>query len=275
MTPSRRIAATFLTLVLAMVAALAGLAGLTPSYAGTASTAATSAHLAPASQSASLAASDGYTYWAYFTWDASASNWQLAPVGANDKKIDPEDGDVYGFRWALNVGTTSAREPRAGGDFAAICGSEPTTGSGVRIAYVIDYGTSTDAPSGQQPPEPRGICLNAKGSATVQQALQAATPVRTSGGGFLCAIDNYPSSGCGDTFKNAKNPPPDQPVELVLPTQATGSASDTSTNPSDATSSQSDSESDSGSGAAWPIILTIAIVAILTVGALVVRRRRS
>ncbi|MGA9344985.1 MAG: SCO2322 family protein, partial [Nocardioidaceae bacterium] len=197
MTPPRRIAATFITLVLTLVAALAGLAGLAPSYAGTASTAQQSA----LAQARSSAAGDGYTYWAYFTWDASGSRWELAPVGANDKKIDPKDGDVFGFRWALNVGTTSAREPRADGDFAAICGSEPATGSGVQIAFVIDYGTATDAPKGQEPPQPRGICIDAKSSATVQQALQAVTPVRTSSSGLLCAIDNYPASGCGDTVK--------------------------------------------------------------------------
>ena len=95
MTPSRRTAATFTTLILALVAALAGLAGVAPSYAGTASTTQQPA-MAPA-----LAASEGYTYWAYFTWDASGSRWDLAPVGANDKKIDPKDGDVFGFRWAL------------------------------------------------------------------------------------------------------------------------------------------------------------------------------
>ncbi len=271
MTPSRRIAATLTTLVLATLttlAAVVGLAGLAPSYAGTASTSEQVADQQPPR----AVVSTGYTYWAYFTWDSGTARWQLAPVGANDKKISPKDGDVFGFRWALNVGTSSAREPRAGGDFDAICGAQPATPGNVRIAYVIDYGTVADAPGGDPPPQPRGLCVNAKDTATVQQALQAVSPVRTSSSGLLCAIDDYPRTGCGDEIKGAQQPPPDQPVELALPATTTSPGpSDGSTDPSSATSNQ---DSD-GSGNVLPILLTLAIVGILLVGAVVLRRRRS
>jgi hypothetical protein len=209
-------------------------------------------------------AATGYTYWAYFSWDDSNSSWTYATVGPNDKSVKPADGDVYGFRWALHVGS-KGRQPRADGDFEAICGS---AGNGPHVAFVLDYGTAEDAPDGDTPPQAQGICADQRDGFTVQQTLQSEVSVRTGDGGLLCGIDDYPSSGCVDTFKNVEKPAPDEPVDLQLP-------GDSSTDQS-ASSSTADNDADSDdSSKLLTIGVPILIVVALGVGALVLRRRRS
>ncbi|MBA3308685.1 MAG: hypothetical protein H0U28_01310, partial [Nocardioidaceae bacterium] len=86
----------------------------------------------------------GYTYWGFYIWKDAQSTWAYSPVGANDTKDLPDDGDVYGFRWALVV-KGDTRLPRADGDFEAICGDVRNDEGEKRIAFVIDYGAETDA----------------------------------------------------------------------------------------------------------------------------------
>lgn len=272
MTPSRRIAAIVTTPLLAMFA-VAALAELTPSYAGTASTSAT-AHSASQPRTDQLALSKGYTYWGYYTWNAKKKSWDYATVGANDRTKLPADGDVYGFRWALVV--NNPRLPRAAGDFDAICGSEQAGSGEKRVALVIDPGTTSDAVGSDETPPAEGLCAVVKESFTVQQALESLVPIRTGNGGLICGIDGYPSQGCGDTIPDAKEPPTDQPVQLILPNAApTESASTDQPGSESAVSPKASSADSAGSGSSMPILLTIAIVVILIIGALVVRRRRS
>lgn len=266
---SRRWFAALGVLVVASCIALATPAYATPAYATPALTARAGQNGA-AAQSAALAT--GYTYWAYFTWDESSSSWELAPVGANDKKIAPEDGDVFGFRWALNVGTGSAREPRADGDFAAICGDATTTDE-PRVAFVLDYGTTTDAVGDDETPQPRGVCATVRDAWTVQQTLQSVVDVRTASSGLVCGIDGYPSRGCGETVKNAQQPPADEPVDLVLPGEE-GSGDSQTSSPSSSSDAADESDDDS-TDKLWTIGIPVLVVVLLGVGALVLRRRQS
>jgi hypothetical protein len=245
-------------LVLLLTVALTGLAA--PSYAA-------SSH-APAQASGSVAAAvKGYVYWGYYLWNDKKGSWDYATVGANDETAIPEDGDVLGFRWALVV--EDPRLPRADGDFDAICAdTEPSAGQ-KRLAFVIDYGTESDAVGSDETPQPEGVCAQVDENFTAQQALQAEVPLRTGDGGLICGINDYPSTGCGSTVPDAEEPPSDTPVELALPgdeppTSDTGS------------STSADQDDDDDSSNTWLTVgIPVAVVVLLGVGALVMRRRQS
>ncbi|MGI8576339.1 MAG: SCO2322 family protein [Nocardioidaceae bacterium] len=218
------------------------------------------------------AADSGYTYWGFYVWDAKARTWDYMKVGANDSKSLPHDGDVYGFRWALVVKTP--RLPRASGDFAAICARQKPTAGQKRIAFVLDYGTATDAPRGETAPAPQGLCANVSAGFTVQQALQSVTTVRTGSNGLICGISSYPASGCGAQVANAKEGPPDAKVTLQLPNSQTAGNTGTATGQS--AQSEPLGNDSTGSGVNIPLIVVAAVVVIaLMVGALVLRRRQG
>jgi hypothetical protein len=68
----------------------------------------------------------------------------------------------------------------------------------VRVAVVVDFGTESGAPP------PGAVCVavedRSNGAAVLQaRARQLGTPEpRFDGSGFLCAIDGWPESGCGE-----------------------------------------------------------------------------
>jgi len=212
----------------------------------------------------------GYTYWGYYQWDPQTSTWAFAPVGANDTKQLPEDGDVYGFRWALVVGQDT-RPPRADGDFAAICADTEAASGQKRLAFVLDYGTDDDAPEGDRPPAPRGVCATVDEGLTTQQALATVADVRTDDSGLICGIDGYPSDGCGEQVKDVQAPPADQPVDLAL----SGADAEAEQAAQEGGAATPDAEESDGSGLSWPLAAAIAVAVAAGVGALVVRRNRS
>ncbi|MBA3233680.1 MAG: hypothetical protein H0T17_07005 [Propionibacteriales bacterium] len=223
------------------------------------------------------AADEGYIYWGFYTWDTKASTWSFSPVGANDPKQLPEDGDVYGFRWAVVL--KEPRLPRADGDFDTICEGKQVDNGEKQLAFVLDYGADYDAEEGETPPEPRGVCAVVSDKFTVQQALQTVAPVRTDKSGLICAIDSYPSRGCGGVApKGTEENPADTAVELALPAdESQQPETTTTTNPDDAepetTGTADDDTADSSSGT---LTLTVALIVVvaLVVGGLVLRQRR-
>ncbi len=220
-----------------------------------------------------IAAGKGFIYWGFYKWDDETASWAFSLVGANHPKKLPKDGDVYGFRFALIVGSDE-RLPRADGDFDAICGSEEAGEGEKRIAFVLDYGTQADAPDGETPPDPRGVCATAEEDFTVQQALQTVATVRTDESGLICGIDDYPAQGCGEPVTGVSAPPADQQVALDLPgddsSEEGGSASD-----EDAASSPDDSSSDGiSTGTVLTLVLAGLVILTLAVGGFVLSRRR-
>jgi hypothetical protein len=272
MSSTRRAAAFAVALFLSLIASAAAVA--VPSVAASPAPAAPAA--APASQAPALlneappAAATGYTYWGYYIWNPKTDAWDYATVGANDRKQLPEDGDAYGFRWALVV--QDPRLPRAEPDFDAICAETPEASAGEkRIAFVLDYGADVDAPDGTTPPEPRGVCALVDGSYTVQQALQTVAEIRTGNGGLICAIDNYPAQGCGDTIKNAQEGPPDQPVALALPAEEP----DETPAAEEPTQAADNSDDSDDGGFPWGVAIAGGVVVVLAFGALALRRRQA
>jgi hypothetical protein len=190
----------------------------------------------------------GYRYWSF--WDREGSSWTYATQGPST--AHPSDGDVVGFRFAISVDSAKAVQPRGAADFAAICAKTPAKGGSKRVALVIDFGTQSDAPSGETPPAPRTACAQVGTDATTAEALAAAAPpLRYDSNALLCAIAGYPKSGCAE--------------------QVSGS----SIAKDSATPSSSTAKKDSGgSGPSAGLIGGLAAVLVLGAGAVWQARRR-
>jgi len=147
----------------------------------------------------------GYRYWSF--WDRTGTHWTYATQGPSTAR--PDDGDVQGFRFAVSADSADAAQPRGPApDFATICANSPAADGEKRIALVIDFGTPTDAPSGETPPTLRTACATVAPDATTAEALATvAKPLRYDTNALLCAIASYPERGCGEQIAAPKQTP--------------------------------------------------------------------
>jgi MYXO-CTERM domain-containing protein len=137
----------------------------------------------------------GYRYWSF--WDRDGDRWVYATQGPSTAR--PSDGDVQGFRFAVSEDSQDAARPRGEADFKTICAKTPSQDGKKRVALLLDFGTTTDAPSGETPPAPRTACAQVSPDATTAEALAAvAKPLRYDTNALLCAISGYPEKGCGE-----------------------------------------------------------------------------
>ncbi|AEN09729.1 MULTISPECIES: SCO2322 family protein [unclassified Streptomyces] len=153
----------------------------------------------------------GYRYWSFWEGDGGTA-WTYATQGPS--LVRPDDGAVQGFRFAVSEDSQDAARPRRAPDFAAVCAGTPAQDGRKRVALVIDPGTASDAPDGEEPPAPRTACARVAPDASTAQALASvAKPLRYDASAMLCAISGYPRSGCGeqvgrDTGSTGKTPAP-------------------------------------------------------------------
>ncbi|KQV98756.1 SCO2322 family protein [Streptomyces sp. Root369] len=152
---------------------------------------------------ASPAHAAGYRYWSF--WDRTGSTWTYATEGPSTAV--PSDGDVQGFRFAVSEDSADADTPRGTASFTAICGDTAARDGRKRVALVLDFGTASDAPSGETPPARRTECAVIPRDATTAEALAtAAKPLRYNTNALLCAIAGYPETGCGEQVTGATKP---------------------------------------------------------------------
>ena len=175
-------------------------------------------------------ASTTYAYWSY--WQLQGQTWKYANIGP---AMSPAvDGAVDGWRFTI-ASESRAQRPAAQPDFSAVCAKFPKQAGKARVALYIDYGSAG--------PAPRTICSVVDSGLSRASALGAVARLRLNNG-FICAIDNYPSQGCGDAV-----PPTSLPASSTSPTPpGTG-----------------------GSNSPLPMIVTIALAAI----ALLVAQRNA
>ena len=146
------------------------------------------------------AAAASYRYWSF--WAGSGSSWTYQQSGPNSYR--PADGSVDGWRFGVSADSSDAAKPRIAPDFATACAKTPAVSGKKRVAVVIDYGTTDDAPSGEGPPAAVTICATLAPDATSAQLLaQVAPPLRYDSSGILCAISGYPQTGCGDVVSGS------------------------------------------------------------------------
>ncbi|ELS52856.1 SCO2322 family protein [Streptomyces viridochromogenes] len=144
---------------------------------------------------AQTAQAAGYRYWAF--WDRDGGKWTYATQGPATAR--PSDGDVQGFRFAVSEDSGNAAQPRGAATFQVICARTPAQDGKKRVALVIDFGTTADAPAGETPPARRTACARVAADATTAEALAAlAGPLRYDTNALLCAIAGYPQQGCGE-----------------------------------------------------------------------------
>lgn len=150
---------------------------------------------------AQAAHATGYRYWSF--WDREGDTWTYATQGP--ATTVPSDGDVQGFRFAVSEDSAEATTPRGTASFSTICQKTPAQDGRKRVALVIDFGTASDAPSGETPPATRTECAVVSPDATTAEALAAtAKPLRYGTNALLCAIAGYPEQGCGEAVSTDK-----------------------------------------------------------------------
>ncbi|MDN0194535.1 SCO2322 family protein [Streptomyces sp. S.PNR 29] len=145
-----------------------------------------------------------YRYWSF--WERDGDHWTYATQGPSATR--PADGDVQGFRFALSENSADATRPRGTASFASICARTPTRDGSKRVALVLDFGTTADAPPGETPPRGRTACAVIPRDATTAQALAAvAKPLRYDTNALLCSIAGYPRKGCGEQVTEVESKP--------------------------------------------------------------------
>jgi len=141
-------------------------------------------------------AATGYRYWAFYL--GKGTSWQYSPRGPATEY--PVDGDVQGWRFAVQADAADGLLPGAAPDFAKLCESSPPKAGELRVGVVIDFGLATDAPAHERPPA--GVvpgCVYVPDGETDMDALQAAAAIRIGTGsdtGLVCGIDGYPKTEC-------------------------------------------------------------------------------
>lgn len=200
----------------------------------------------------SASAEDGYRYWNYSHLDGAA--FAFAETGPGD--FTPEDGAVEGWRFGTST-VSQGVFPRADLDevtFDAVCGDAEAATSEKRVAVLVDYGTEADA-DGADVPEARAACAVVPTDATGLQVLESVVEVRSEKS-MICALDGYPTQGCGEPVGDATVSADEQTVAFTLPAAAdTGDAA---------------SEDD---GTNWPLIGALALVVVLAGVAVPLYRR--
>ncbi|MEU0383004.1 SCO2322 family protein [Streptomyces chartreusis] len=155
------------------------------------------------SAGAGRAQAAGYRYWSF--WDRDGDRWVYATQGPSTAR--PSDGDVQGFRFTVSEDSGDAARPRGEADFRTICAKTPAQDGRKRVALLLDFGTTSDAPSGETPPAPRTACAQVSPDATTAEALAAvAKPLRYDTNALLCAIAGYPEKGCGEQVAKQQKP---------------------------------------------------------------------
>ena len=161
-------------------------------------------------------AATAYRYWAYYV--AHANTWQFSQRGPAAEY--PVDGEVQGWRFAIQAEAGKGLAPRALPDFAKLCGATPATAGQLRVGIVIDFGVSADAPAGEHPPGTAvSGCVHVAEGGSGADVLRAAAAVRIgtgSDGGLVCGIDGYPTNECAAVV-TAKPPPTPKAAPTTTP----------------------------------------------------------
>jgi len=208
-----------------------------------------------------------YRFWGYYQWTNGA--WAFATKGP--AQVTPQDGAVEGWRLAVSGDTTPPRLPRAAGDFDQLCGSTPAEPGKKRIAVVLDFGLAAEAPANATPPDARGECAVVDAKATSAQVLAEVATVREEKT-LICAIDNFPATGCGDQVdEEPKVPSPEPTVQLVLPAAESPTPTGAPTGESTPAANEG---SDSGGGFSGITWIAAGIVVILAIGGFLLAARR-
>lgn len=183
-------------------------------------------------------ASTAYRYWAFYV--ASGSSWNYSSRGPVAEH--PADGEVQGWRFAVQADTNGELRPRETPNFQQLCGSTPPIDGKLRVGIVLDFGTPADAPPNEKPPAQivTGCVQVASGAsgADVLQAAVGAGHLRIGNTGLVCGIDGYPKTECApavDISRTTTTPAATSTSPAAAPVKSTAAA----TTPASATGAKS------------------------------------
>lgn len=203
-------------------------------------------------------AQDYYRFWVYF----HVEDGGYVPSSEGVGTYVPEDGTLEAFRWAApesqQMDSNPPRVDLGTVTFDTLCGGTEAPSGQKRVALLVDFGVDADA-EGQAIPEPRGECAVVPEDATTLQALDEVAETRTDKG-LLCAIDGFPTEGCGGSVKTA-TPADEGFVTVALPgadTEAAESAQQTE---------------DEGTSTLVFALLGVVLIALIAGGVFLARRK--
>lgn len=163
-----------------------------------------------------------YRYWTYYVAAPDSPTWVYSQRGPASEH--PQDGEVQGWRFAIQADRGGGRTPRDSPDFATLCGTQQSEPGKVRVGVVLDFGVADDAPAGERPPAGvvTGCVQIAQGGngVDVLDAAVGAANVRI-GQGLICGIDGYPKTECAVVVAA---PAPTQPQPPTPSQTATAAA---------------------------------------------------
>lgn len=175
--------------------------------------------------SGSATATTAYRYWTYYVAAPNTAAWAYSQRGPASEH--PQDGEVQGWRFAIQADRAGGLTPRFSPDFAKLCGSQPVTSGKVRVGVVLDFGVADDAPAGERPPASvvTGCVEVADGAngVDVLDAAVGAANVRI-GQGLICGIDGYPKTECAVSVTAPAKPTTTPTTALAKPPTSTGKA---------------------------------------------------
>ena len=166
-----------------------------------------------------------YQYWGY--WQNATGTWTFAQKGPD--QTDPADGSIEGWRFGLDDGT-GGRAPRVTATFDQLCSGTAKAEGKKRVGVVIDSGRDVDGDGKTTPPALVTTCVSVPITATGSQVLAAAGTTRVDKG-MVCAINNYPATGCGGEVPALTDAQKAADTPLALPTKSPAATSAAATAP--------------------------------------------
>lgn len=147
-----------------------------------------------------VSAANAETAWRYWSfWQFTEGTWQMAMTGAAD--VQAEDGQVQGWRYiTAGIEVTEEFAPRTSETFDSICGSVEKTAGIARVALVVDFGDASDY---SNPSDANAVsevqtkCVEIAEGDPSSLLLSSVFETREESG-MVCAVENLPSSGCGE-----------------------------------------------------------------------------
>jgi hypothetical protein len=169
-------------------------------------------------------ASTAYRYWAFYV--ASGSSWNYSSRGPVAEH--PADGEVQGWRFAVQADTNGELRPRETPNFQQLCRSTPPIDGKLRVGIVLDFGTPADAPPNEKPPAQVVTgCVQVEAGASGADVLQAAVGaghLRVGNTGLVCGIDGYPKTECApavDISRTTTTPAATSTTPAAAPVKST------------------------------------------------------
>ena len=142
-------------------------------------------------------AETGYRYWSY--WLFQDGQWTMAPAGAGTTPA--VEGQLQGWRFITSgVDAPTDLAPRTDETFEQICVAVEKQSGIERVALVIDYGTIYDYDAGTEVKPVESVCATVESGDPSSILLAKSATVRELNG-FVCAINQLPAKGCGESVE--------------------------------------------------------------------------